>query len=144
MGWMPDIPASGDGRGQAADGQDPAPGGQFGEERIAGGDLDPGRPPVRALRPRMRGDDVPAEGVQIESGERPLDDLRARLGRPLARELPLRGERDAGDSGAAVAGRLADKDQRRARVRFEVLAKAAPAQFRAVTRAVEIERRADL
>ena len=39
---------------------------------------------------------------------------------PVARELPLRRERDAGDARAAVAGRLADEQDRRLRPLVEV------------------------
>ena len=69
-----------------------------------------------------------------ELGEHAVDDGRGRLGRALARELPLRGERDAGDARAAVAGRLGDEQDRRRRALVEVRREPSAQQRR--TRAV--------
>ena len=66
--------------------------------------------------------DVPEQHllVELELGEDAVDDRRRRLGRPGAGELTLGGERDAGDSRAAVAGGLADEHERRIALRVEV------------------------
>src|SRR3954468_27380 len=143
MGGMPDIAASGDGRGQAADRQDPPSGRELGEERVGGAYFFTGRTPVGALRPGMSRDDVPAERLDLELRKRPADDRGGCLRGPLAGELPLRGEGDARDARAAIAGCLTDEEQRAARVHFEVLAEPRPAQVRGATLPVEIERCAD-
>src|SRR3954467_11086993 len=117
MGGMPDIAASGDGRGQAADRQDPPSGGELGEERVGGAYFVAGRTPVGALRPGMSRDDVPAKRLDLELRKRPADDRGGCLRGPLAGELPLRGEGDSRDARAAIAVRLAVKEQRAAGVR---------------------------
>jgi hypothetical protein len=53
-----------------------------------------------------------------------VDDRGRRLGRRRARQLALGRERDAGDAGAAVAGGLADEQQRRFRPGIEVAVEA--------------------
>jgi hypothetical protein len=62
----------------------------------------------------MRGNDVPEEHrvAEAELGEHPVDDGRRRLAGRLSRELPLGGERNAGDTRAAISRRLADEQQR--------------------------------
>ena len=57
---------------------------------------------------------------EAELGEHALDDRRRRLGRAPAGQLPLGGERDPRDPRAAVAGRLADEQERRLRPRLEI------------------------
>ena len=58
--------------------------------------------------------EVPEQDVLFDSElrERPVDDRRRRLSRTGAGQLPLRGERDPGDAGAAVTGRLGDEQER--------------------------------
>ena len=58
--------------------------------------------------------------LEAELVEHAVDDRRRRLAGRLSRELPLGGERDAGDARAAVAGRLADEQQRRVGAGVEV------------------------
>ena len=92
----------------------------------------------------MCGNDVPAERVEPELRERPLDDRRGGFSRAAATELPLGGERDAGDARTAVAGRLPDEQQARSAARLEVRAQAPAAELGAVTVPVEVVRRPDL
>ena len=93
--------------------------------------------------PRVRRDDVPAEGVQPELVEGAPDDRCRRLGGPAAGQLALRRERDPGDPGAAVARRLADEHDRRVCVRVEVLDQACAAKPRPRSFAVEVVRLPD-
>ena len=72
-----------------------------------------------------------------------MDDRRRRLGGAGAGQLALRGERDAGDTRAAVAGRLADEQQRCFLPRFEVREQPLAAHGRALAVTIEVERRAD-
>src|SRR6266550_5563003 len=144
MGWMPDVRGLGRLCGQPADRKDPASGGQFLQERPGGGDLAAGWPPVRPGRARMGRDDVPAERVEPELRERPLDDRRAGFSRAAAAELPLRREGDAGDAGTAVAGRLSDEQQSRRPSRLEVGAETPAPELGAVTVPVEVVGRTDL
>ena len=64
-------------------------------------------------------------------------------GGPAAGELALRGERDPGDAGAAVAGRLADEQQRRVFASLEVGKQPVAPRVGAVAVTIEVERRAD-
>ena len=68
-----------------------------------------------------------------------MHDRCRRLRRPAARQLPLRRERDARDARAAVARRLADKQDRRAGALLEVAREA----LRQAVVAVLVERVAD-
>lgn len=86
---MPDIRASGDPGCEPADGDHAAVLGELLEEGPRGEDLEPGRTPVRRLRPWVGGHDVPAQGVQLELREDALDDRGCRLSRPAAAELAL-------------------------------------------------------
>lgn len=86
---MPDIRGSGDPGCEPADGDQAAVFGELLEEGPRGEDLEPGRTPVRGLRPRVGGHDVPAQGVELELGEDPLDDRGRRLRRPAPAELSL-------------------------------------------------------
>ena len=72
-----------------------------------------------------------------------MDDRRRRLGRPLARQLPLGREGDAGDAGAAVAGRLGDQQHVRRGALVEVRGEPLPQQGRTLTVRVEVEGAAD-
>ena len=72
-----------------ADGDQAAVLGELLEEGPRGEDLEPGRTPVRGLRPRVGGHDVPAQGVQLELREDALDNRGRRLSRPAAAELAL-------------------------------------------------------
>jgi len=92
---MPDIRRSGGRRGETPDPENPAPEGDLLEEGPGRHDFGVRRAPVRAGRPWMRRHDVPAQRLEPELGQRPLDDRRGRLGRPLAGELALRRDRPA-------------------------------------------------
>jgi BNR repeat protein len=92
----------------------------------------------------MSGDDVPAERVEPQLRERPLDNSGGGFSRPAAAELPFGREGDAGDAGTAVAGRLSDEQQARRPSRLEVRAEAPASELGAVAVPVEVERRADL
>ena len=65
----------------------------------------------------MRRDDVPEQHLSFEPElrEHSVDDRRRRLSGTGAGELPLRGERNPADPGAAVTGSLADDDDLGAR-----------------------------
>ena len=89
MGRMPDIRGGGDPGGEPADGNQAAVLGELLEEGPRGEDLEPGRTPVRRLRPWVGGHDVPAECVQFELREDALDHRGRRLSRPAAADLPL-------------------------------------------------------
>src|SRR5918999_2363263 len=113
MRGMTDVRRPGNGLRKPSDGQNPAPASKVGEEAegllylVAGGRA------VRDRGARMRGHDVPAEDVEVELGERALHDRRARFAGPIARELALGREWNAGHSGAAVARCLTDEDDGR-------------------------------
>jgi hypothetical protein len=70
----------------------------------------------------MCGNDVPEQHRlhQPELGEHAVNDGRGRLCRAGAGQLPLGGEGDAGNAGAAVPGCLTDEENRSVRTRFEV------------------------
>lgn len=99
-----------------ADCQHATAGGQLVGEDSTLRDLTPRRSAVRALRSRVRGDDVPEQNVLLraELGEDAVDDRGRRLRRAVAGEEPLRGERDPGHTRAAIARRLADEQDVRA------------------------------
>jgi hypothetical protein len=86
--------------------------------------------------------DVPEQHVvdEPEPRERPVHDGRTRLRGPRPAELTFRGERDPADPRAAVAGRLADEDDRRCGARAEIRAQPLPPQRGA---RVLVVRRAD-
>lgn len=86
---MADIRGSGDRGCEPPDGDQAAVLGEFLEEGPRGEDLEPGRAPVRHLRPWVGGNDVPAQGVELELSEDALDDCGRRLRRPAAAELTL-------------------------------------------------------
>ena len=117
---MPDIGSSGGASREPADGDQAAALRELLEEGPRGEDLEPGRTPVRRLRPRVGGHDVPAQGVQLEFGEDPLHDRGRRLRRSAAAELTLRGERQTGDPGTAIAGGLTHEKQRSAGMVFQI------------------------
>src|SRR6185312_8497753 len=81
--------------------------------------------------------------LEAELGERAADDRRRRLSRASARELPLRGERDAGDARAAMSGGLADEQERRVFERGQVGMKPQAPRGGTVAVTIEVERRAD-
>jgi hypothetical protein len=103
-----------------------APTGELAGERHAGLDLAARRRAIRGCGAGVRRHDVPEEhGIcQLERVEHAVDDRGRRLGRRRARQLALGRERDAGDAGAAVAGGLADEQQRRFRPGIEVAVEA--------------------
>ena len=140
---MPDIRSSGGASREPADGDQAAALRQLLEEGPRGEDLEPGRTPVRRLRPRVGGHDVPAQGVQLEFGEDPLHDRGRRLRRSAAAELTLRGERQTGDPGTAIAGGLTHEKERSAGMIFQIGPKPAAPGLRARSVTVEVERRAD-
>ena len=74
---------------EPADGYEAAVLGELLEEGPRGEDLEPGRTPIRDLRPWVGGHDVPAQSVQLELREDALDDRSRRLSRPAAAELAL-------------------------------------------------------
>jgi hypothetical protein len=86
---MPDIRGIRHPCCEPADGDQAAVLGELLEEGPRGEDLEPGRTPVRGLRPRVGGHDVPAQGVQLELREDALDNRGRRLSRPAAAELAL-------------------------------------------------------
>ena len=140
---MPDIRSSGGASREPADGDHAAALRELLEEGPRGEDLEPGRTPVRRLRPRVGGHDVPAQGVQLEFGEDPLHDRGRRLRRSAAAELTLRGERQTGDPGTAIAGGLTHEKERSAGMIFQIGPKPAAPGLRARSVTVEVERRAD-
>jgi len=140
---MPDIRSSGGASREPADGDQAAALRELLEEGPRGEDLEPGRTPVRRLRPRVGGHDVPAQGVQLEFGEDPLHDRGRRLRRSAAAELTLRGERQTGDPGTAIAGGLTHEKERSAGMIFQIGPKPAAPGLRARSVTVEVERRAD-
>src|SRR5580765_9065722 len=94
--------------GDPADGNDPAPGCEFLEERTRHFDLvGPWTAVgVRVAEPmRMSGNDVPEQHVLLEAElvEHAVDDRRGRFGRPVPGQLALGGEGDAADTRATVA-----------------------------------------
>src|SRR4029077_17664770 len=94
-----------------ADADRPAVPAGLSEEGPRGEDLEPCRTPVRGLRPWVGGNDVPAQGVQLELGEDPPDDRGRRLRRPAAAELTFRRERQTGNPRAAIARSLTYEKQ---------------------------------
>src|SRR5919197_3612305 len=84
------------------------------EERERGLHLGSRRAAVGAVGPGVRRDDIPEQDVLFEPELRKhaMDDGRGCLGRALAGELVLRGEGQPADARSAVAGRLADEEQR--------------------------------
>ena len=140
---MPDIRSSGGASREPADGDQAAALRELLEEGPRGEDLEPGRTPVRRLRPRVGGHDVPAQGVQLEFGEDPLHDRGRRLRRPAAAELTLRGEGQTGDPGTTIAGGLTHEKERSAGMIFQIGPKPAAPGLRARSVTVEVERRAD-
>ena len=132
--------------GNPADREDAAPFGEALDERNAGLDLGAGRATVRGLGAGVGRDRVPAERLLLEAelGEDGADDRRRRLGGAGAGQLALRGERDAADTGATVAGRLTDQEERGGLSRVEIGREAPPQQRGARAVTVEVERGADL
>src|SRR5438105_430960 len=91
----------------------------------------------------MGRDDVPAERVEGQLGERPPDDRGRRLGRPRAGQLAFRSEWDSRDPGAAKARSFADEHELRLLVRRQVLLQPRTAKRGTFSAPVEIERPAD-
>jgi hypothetical protein len=91
----------------------------------------------------VRRDDVPAEGIEPELREHTLDDRGGGLSGSAAGELPFRREGDAGDTRAAVPGRLANEEDLCVGAGFEVVDQARATNIRAGSFAVEVERRPD-
>src|SRR5215831_284687 len=93
----------------------------------------------------MRRYDVPEQHVLLdpELGEHSVDDRRACLTGTGPGELSFRRERDPGDAGAAVAGRLADEEERCAFAGVEVVDQPVAAGPRSVAFPIEVECVAD-
>ena len=108
--------------GDPPDGDDTPTPCQSSHEPTPGLDLVRGRETVRRRGAWMRRHDVPEEDGdrQTQLCQNALHDRRRRLRRTRAGELPLRGERDPRDAGAAVARRLADEQELRLAPRLEV------------------------
>lgn len=88
--------------------------------------------------------DVPAERLDAELRQDASDDRRAGLAGARPRQLPLGGEGEAGNAGAAKARGLADEEDARVRVTLEVRAEPRLQQRRPRTMRVKVVRRADL
>jgi len=114
-------------------------------EREPSLDLCPGRWPVRPLVARVSRDDVPEQHAVAdpEPTEHGMDDRGCRLGESAPGHLALGGEWDAGDTRAAVPGRLCDQDHPCVRTGVEVRGKPFAQERRPVALIVEVERRAD-
>lgn len=100
--------------GQTADSDRSAPGRESLEKAHRVTDFGLRRPAIRRRLARtvwMGRDDIPEQhvGLELELGERPVDDRRGRLGRAGAGELALRREGQTTDARAAVAGCFADE-----------------------------------
>jgi acylphosphatase len=93
----------------------------------------------------MRRDDVPEQDVVLEAelAEDAVHDRRRRLGGTTAGELPLGRERDSRDPGSAIAGRLADEQDRRPCAVSEVRGQPVAEERRVRSGGVLVERRAD-
>jgi hypothetical protein len=110
---------------QASDGDQAAAAGDVFEEENGRCHLIARRPPIgiRTIRLVWMGrNDVPEQDLVLDA-ELPkdtVDDRRRRVGRAGPGQLPLRGERDPAQPGAAVAGRLADEQDGRVTPRLEV------------------------
>jgi hypothetical protein len=93
----------------------------------------------------MRGDDVPQQDFSFESQltQHALDDGRGRFRRPRSGQLALRGERDPGEAGSAIARRLADEEDRRLPPRLEVRDEPPPEQRGPRAVGVLVERATD-
>ena len=129
----------------AADRNHPTVTRELTREREPGHDLGARRPAIRERRPGVCGDDVPKEDALLEAElrEHPVQDRCRRLGRPLARELALGGERDPGDAGAAVPRRLADEEKVSGGMALEIDHEPIAKQRRPRPLRVLVERRSD-
>jgi hypothetical protein len=96
------------------DREHPAAAGELAGERQAVLDLAARGRAIRGRGAGVGGHDIPEEHRigQPELVEYAVDDRGRRLGRRRAGQLALGRERDAGDTGAAIAGGLADEQQR--------------------------------
>jgi Bacterial PH domain len=133
----------------ASDRHDPAASRELADERAPRIDLGSRRGPVRIGAPSQVGmgrDGVPEEHLVHgpELGENAVDDRRSRFGRACAGQLALGRERNPGNPGAAIPGRLADEQKWRTGSFVEVGAKPVPAHVGPLTGAVEVERSAEV
>jgi hypothetical protein len=119
---MADVRAADNGVRDAADGDRPAPVRESAQKGQPGVDLGSRRATIRARRAGVRRDDVPEQDLLLEAelDEDAVDDGGCRFCRPVPRELPLGGERNAADAGPAIAGGLPDEEKRRGASRLEV------------------------
>jgi hypothetical protein len=125
-----------------SDRDDPAAAGELVEKWTRGAHLSARGQAVRGRRPRMRRHDVPEQDVVLdpELAQDAVDDRRSRLGGPAAGQLAFRGERQAADTRAAVAGGLADEQELCVLALHEMLVKPPAAQLGA---SVLVVRRSD-
>jgi hypothetical protein len=143
MGWMPDVGSARDTCRKAADGEDPAALRQLLQERSRGLHFGARGPPVRARRAGVRRNDVPAEGLESQLPEDTADDRGAGLPRAAPRQLALRGEGNAGDPRAPIAGGFPDQEHERSGIGFEVLEQPSAPDLRTFALPVEVERSPD-
>jgi hypothetical protein len=108
---MADVRPAEDSLGEATDADHLPPRGEFSEKRQTCLDLLPGRSTVGRLGAGVGRHDVPEQDLLLETelGEDAVDDRGRRFARRRTRDLPLRRERQAGDTRAAVARRFADE-----------------------------------
>lgn len=144
MAWMADIRGSEGVRGHPADGDHATVFGELESKRKPGFDLRFRGSAVGRLGAGMGRDDIPKDSVDPGLCECPVDDGGGRLRRACAGELALRRERDARDTRAAVARRLAHEQDRRVRVLGEIPREALTQQRRASAFPVEVPCRADV
>ena len=106
-----DVRSAERGLRNAADRDHPTVTTELTHEREPGHDLGARRPAIRERRPRVCRDDVPEEDALLESElcEHAVHDRCRRLGHTRSGQLALGSERDPGNAGATVAGRLADE-----------------------------------
>ena len=106
----------------SADGDDAASRGELVGEHTSAEDLFARGRTVRGRGAGVRRNDVPEQDVvgEIELIEHAVDDRRRRFRRTGPRQLPLGSEGDAGNARSAVAGRLADEEDRRVGVCLEI------------------------
>jgi len=111
---MPDVRRVEDCFCDAADGEHATAARELARERQAGFDFGALWCAVRRCRAGMSRHDVPEENgvLKLELFERAVDDRRGRLAGRRAADLAFGRERDPRDARAAVAGRLADEQDR--------------------------------
>jgi hypothetical protein len=140
---MSNVRRPGNPLGEPADGEDTTPSGELVEEGPRSFHLVTGGSPIRPRGAGVRRHDVPAQSWEPELSQDALDDRGGRLGRPGSCHLALGGERDAGDTGSAVAGRFANEQKGGARANLEVFVQPASSLSGTIAFAIEVECRSD-